>query len=94
MVDVVGSYSVEVTSEFGCTSMTEPISVIALNMNEQARTSLAIIPNPFATEARLLFSDILTPEHHIELIDIHGRVVRRLQGRGSKDLVVEREHLS
>ena len=55
---------------------------------------MTIVPNPFSAVARLICSEILTSDHRIQFIDLHGRIVRILQGNGNRELLLTREGLT
>ncbi|MEO8590292.1 MAG: T9SS type A sorting domain-containing protein [Flavobacteriales bacterium] len=93
LIDVPGTYTAEVTSEYGCTSATDPVQIIVLEIPEIDALSMAVVPNPFSSETRVLFGEPLTSEHRVELLDLNGRAVRSLFGSGTDQLVLTREGL-
>lgn len=94
MLDALGSYQVEVTSIYGCTAFSDATQIIALSLVDHERNSIVLVPNPFSQQTRLVYTEPLTSNHAIDLIDVHGRLVRRMVGNGSKELLIERGGLS
>lgn len=88
LIDVPGTYTAQVTSEYGCVSITDPVQVLVLPIREESAFNMAVVPNPFTNEARLLFGGPLSPDHDIELVDLSGRTVRKWSGTGSDMLVL------
>ena len=54
---------------------------------------LAIYPNPMRGSARLDLPWPLGTDARIELVDASGRLLRTMNGNGSRELVIERGHL-
>jgi hypothetical protein len=54
---------------------------------------MAVVPNPMSDAARVVFSEALSADARIELVDASGRVLRTLNGNGSSTVVIERGHL-
>ncbi|MBK7752671.1 MAG: T9SS type A sorting domain-containing protein [Flavobacteriales bacterium] len=50
-------------------------------------------PNPMQDRARLVLPRTLDSRGGIEVVDVHGRVVRTLASNGSREVVIEREQL-
>lgn len=88
-----GTYTAEVTSVYGCTNIADPVQIIALQVPEDNALNMAVVPNPFTSETIVLFGEILSSDHPIELVDLNGRVVRSFVGTGSDQLVLSREGL-
>lgn len=89
-----GSYTVEVTSEFGCTGTSDPYAVISTALPETGTLSMALIPNPFADRAEAVFSKALTSAHTITLVDLNGRTVRSFQANGARRIGIDRGGLA
>ncbi|MFZ1686219.1 MAG: T9SS type A sorting domain-containing protein [Flavobacteriales bacterium] len=90
LAQVTGTYSVEFTDEFGCTFSSDPYPFIILASPELQGLHMKARPNPF-TDATVLFCDeVLGADFGIELIDVHGRVARTLQGNGTREVSIER----
>lgn len=94
LLDALGAYSVEVTSEYGCTALSENVNIIALTIPDNFPSSLALVPNPFTHQTRLIFDQRMTADHTVDLIDVHGRVLRSMVGSGTKELLIPRDDLS
>lgn len=89
----IGTYTVHVTSPYGCQALSDPYVILVTDVGLVPAARFAILPNPFTTTARLLSNEVLTPDHRIELIDLHGRVLRTQIGNGSREVVLERSGL-
>ena len=89
-----GSYSVEVTSAYGCTALSDAIDIITLSVPNKVPSAMALAPNPFTHQTRLLFTQPITAANAVHLIDVHGRVVRSMVGNGCKELLISRGDLS
>ncbi|MFZ1688016.1 MAG: T9SS type A sorting domain-containing protein, partial [Flavobacteriales bacterium] len=89
-----GSYAVSVTSNYGCVALSAPFSYISNSTNELSTIQCAVMPNPFSEQTLVQFNEPLTPQHGIQLIDTHGRLVRQLIGEGRNTLILERGNLA
>jgi hypothetical protein len=58
-----------------------------------ANGSWTVFPNPMSDAARVIFSEALTSDARIELMDVNGRVLRTMNGNGTRELLIERGHL-
>jgi hypothetical protein len=56
--------------------------------------AVSVRPNPFSDQAQLVFSEALTAEHTVELMDLTGRIVRRIRGNGDRELLLVRDGLA
>ncbi|MBL7950205.1 MAG: T9SS type A sorting domain-containing protein [Flavobacteriales bacterium] len=87
---VSGSYSVQVTSEYGCMATSEPVQIISTGLSSPIPLNIGLSPNPF-TESTVLRSDRpLTSSDRIEWVDLAGQVVRVAYGNGSQQVVLSR----
>jgi uncharacterized repeat protein (TIGR01451 family) len=93
VVEVTGFYSVEVTNEYGCVLLSEELQVVISGVENMSALHVAVVPNPMSDEARVIFSEALPSATHLELVDVHGRVVRTLNGNGSREIRIERRDL-
>ena len=90
-----GLYEVEVTSHYGCTALSAPYQVVVTSvMDLSDNVAVAVVPNPLMTNARILFSEALSSNARLDIVDINGRVVRRLAGNGKKEILLERDGLA
>lgn len=89
-----GSYTVEVTSEFGCVLLSDPFQLTTVSIEEQHELGIAVVPNPLTDQARLVFSEVLTPGHVVDVIDLQGRVLRTMKGSGTDQLMLDRAELA
>ncbi|MBL8002247.1 MAG: T9SS type A sorting domain-containing protein [Flavobacteriales bacterium] len=89
-----GSCTVEVTSAFGCVSLSDPFQLTTVGIEEQHKLGIAVVPNPVTDQARLVFSEVLTPGHVLEVIDLQGRVLRTMNGYGSDQVLLDRTGLA
>ncbi len=93
VVEVTGFYSVEVTNAYGCAPMSEELQVVISGIHGPNALRMAVVPNPMSDAARVVFSEALSADARIELVDASGRVLRTLNGNGSSTVVIERGHL-
>lgn len=87
-----GDYTIELVDQFGCTSTSAPFPHVFLAVGGQGAASFAVVPNPFHEHTRLISN--LPIRGTIELLDLHGRVVRILQGNGTREVLIERGDLA
>lgn len=79
---LTGDYTVQVTSAYGCVALSAPYTYIFTDVAEAAGLTLRVAPNPMGDLAVLHVSGPLTGQHHIELVDVSGRVLRVLRPTG------------
>jgi hypothetical protein len=89
-----GSYTVRVADAFGCTSVSEPYVITNVSVGEREGPRAVVLPNPFGSRARMIFSEVLRAGDVIELIDTHGRTLRQWPGNGTPEIIIERGGLS
>lgn len=68
------------TSEYGCVALSAPYTYILADVAEAAGRTLRVAPNPMGGGVHL--SEPLAGQHHIELVDVSGRVLRVLRPTG------------
>ncbi len=90
LVDESGLYSVEVTNAYGCAPMSEDLQVVISGIRDANAQHMSVVPNPMHDVVRLLLSEPLGSDGRIELVDVNGRVLRSLNGNGSREVVIER----
>ena len=93
LVEVTGYYSVEVTNAYGCVLLSDELQVVISGIPEPNVLHIAVVPNPMSDAARMVFSEALASGTRMELVDVNGRIVRKLNGNGSRELRIERGHL-
>jgi hypothetical protein len=93
VVDVAGFYSVEVTNEYGCVLLSDELQVVIEGVGDASTLHMAVVPHPMSDAARVIFSEALNTGTRIELLDVNGRVVRTMNGNGSREVLIERGHL-
>ncbi|MCB0810255.1 MAG: T9SS type A sorting domain-containing protein, partial [Flavobacteriales bacterium] len=74
---VSGSYTVQVTSTFGCVSLSDPYLVISTGVSVPSAFGARIHPNPVGDQLSLTTKQGLGPNAEMELFDAQGRMVRR-----------------
>lgn len=67
---------------------------ITTGLEEVARTSMSLAPNPFLDHAQLVLSAPLTAAQRLEIVDVHGRILRSMPGGGDGTMTVDRAGLS
>jgi len=73
-----GNYTVEVTNEFGCKSISAAVSVTKVGINETLEKSISIFPKPASENIYIDLSACREPLHEIDLIsivDLSGRTI-------------------
>ena len=94
LATALGDYTVVVTSAYGCETTTPPFSITVLGLVDHERMALALVPNPFSEEARLFLDAPLSSMQSVEIVDIHGRSLRSVQGTGSDVITIDRGGLA
>lgn len=89
-----GSYTVEVTNEYGCVSVSDGFPVIGMAVETSAVLQMALIPNPARDHVRLIASEPIMPDHIISICDVHGRVLREFVGNGTREVIIDIGDLS
>jgi len=89
-----GSYTVEVTSGFGCKVFSAPHQVITSGIVDPGAMRIAVFPVPATELVRIVFDAPLSASDHITLVNTDGRVARTLYGDGLRDLLLERNGLA
>ncbi|MEZ4759729.1 MAG: FG-GAP-like repeat-containing protein [Flavobacteriales bacterium] len=74
---VSGSYTVQVTSTFGCVSLSDPYLVISTGVSVPSAFGARIHPNPVGDQLSLTTKQGLGPNAEMQLFDAQGRMVRR-----------------
>ena len=90
--EVSGSYQVMQTDQYGCARTSEQLTFVLTGIAEPGR-NMFIAPNPMSDVAHVVFSEPLSSDARMELVDVHGRVVRTMNGKGSRQVLIERGHL-
>ncbi len=62
--------------------------------SSSADASLVLYPNPMSKVARVIFSEAITTDTRVELVDVNGRVLRTINGKGTREVCIERGSLS
>ena len=87
-----GSYTVQVTSDFGCTDTSEAYVLLSVGMEERAGAfSAAVVPNPSFAPPDLVFSELLPIEAFVDVYDVQGRHRDRVLSNGTRKLPLTRE---
>ena len=81
-----GSYSVVVTSAFGCSAVTPPYEVVSTGMPSAHGPDMAIIPDPVVDLARVVFSERPAPSATLEVRDATGRWLSSLPCGGAAEV--------
>ena len=90
---VSGDYSVALTDVYGCTVVSDVVNVIVSGAADLPDLSIAVMPNPFNSGARLSFNRPIGAADAVEVIDVNGRILRTLAGTGSHELRIDRSDL-
>jgi hypothetical protein len=89
-----GSYMVAVTNEYGCVLLSDEVQVVITALEEHDGVRMVIMPNPMTSDARVVFSTPLSASAYMELIDIKGRTLRKMQCGGMREVLLQREGLA
>lgn len=71
-----GSYTVEVTNTFGCSSVSAPLVINDLGINGSGEFTWQIGPNPFHGSAWINLSQLPAGEVTVQLTDMTGRLLQ------------------
>jgi len=88
-----GYYSYWWQDEFGCEGHSDSLWFGSTGISEEIDTPIKVHPNPFNERTRIVLSEPLGTNDRLEVIDIHGRILRSVQGTGSKEIILERNEL-
>ncbi|MEO8591678.1 MAG: T9SS type A sorting domain-containing protein, partial [Flavobacteriales bacterium] len=88
-----GGYSAVLTDAYGCNRVSDEVNVIVTGIAGEQGTRMSVQPNPFTDRTLIRCSELLDPGTRVDLVDVHGRVVRTLQGNGTHQLLIERGDL-
>lgn len=69
-----GSYAVQVTSNFGCVVLTEPVQVLSTGVAEQLQDGLLVHPNPVRDRFTVTVLHGTSPSTRAVILDVSGRV--------------------
>jgi uncharacterized repeat protein (TIGR01451 family) len=87
-----GSYTVQVTSDFGCTDTSEAYVLLSVGLGEQAGALRAVVvPNPSSAPPSLLFSELLPIDAFVDVYDAQGRHCDRVRSNGTQKLALSNE---
>lgn len=80
-----GSYTVEVTDNNGCTSVSDPYEVTLVGITESGADALRLWPNPFNDVVNLEL-DGITGNYVIEVFAADGRLINSVDGSSGSSL--------
>lgn len=86
--DLAGTYTVEVTNDWGCSSLSEPLVIVGVDA--QSGLSFSVYPNPFTSSTNVVLPSGV---YQVNLYDMTGRMVRGYRNCSSR-LELERAELS
>jgi uncharacterized repeat protein (TIGR01451 family) len=86
----VGTYTVEVTSVYGCVSMSNAYQWVTTVIAAYEGLRIAIVPNPSRSSPRLLLGAPLGEQDRILVMDVNGRVHRELRASGLQEIEIDR----
>lgn len=89
-----GDYSAALTDAYGCTVISDQVTVIVSNVPEPSRLSIGVAPNPFNDGARLVFTRSLVANALVEVVDLNGHTLRTIPSNSTRELRIERGDLS
>lgn len=92
-ITVQGSYSVRVTSEYGCVAMSTPYQVVALGAPSDVSDKMLVVPNPADEDFTIFLSEALGVNDKVELLDEQGRVQRSYGSHGGREVHITRHGL-
>lgn len=76
-----GYYSVQVIGQYDCLGMSEEVYVGTVGTSEAPSLFMRVHPNPSTSETRIHFSEPVPASCTLELIDVHGHLVRTWDAR-------------
>ncbi|MBK9512732.1 MAG: T9SS type A sorting domain-containing protein [Flavobacteriales bacterium] len=89
-----GQYTVQVTSVYGCVQLSDPFGVVNTGTGAHTGGHYAVLPNPAQDAAVVVGTGTFHLHDAVELLDMDGRVVRRLAATATDRLVVARDGLA
>ena len=89
-----GTYTVEATSIFGCTSISDDYNIITTSITSLGDRLVIAYPNPCDTYTQLVSTEVLTSDQQIEILDIHGRQIAQLFGNDGHRILIPTSHLA
>ena len=90
---VSGDYHVVITDAYGCSQTSPVATVIIMSTSDNGTPGFRVFPNPFTDATTLMMTEAIDANTIIELVDVHGRLVRSLQGNGTRQVTIERSDL-
>ncbi|MBP6697290.1 MAG: T9SS type A sorting domain-containing protein [Flavobacteriales bacterium] len=90
---ITGYYTVQLTDPYGCSFLSDPVQVLITAIAARDEGHMMIAPNPFHDQARITFAEPLGNDAQIELRDAQGRLLRSMNGNGSRQVIIERDGL-
>ena len=84
LMEADGTYMVEVTNVYGCTTLSPAFEATLVGLPELGEPAMALVPNPFHGHTMLLFGDVMTAHDRIQIVDVNGSVVQELRGTGTR----------
>jgi uncharacterized repeat protein (TIGR01451 family) len=93
LAEETGLYSVQVTNAEGCMATTEEQLVVIEGVPARGLQAMSVLPNPATGDMRLICAEVLCANDHVELTDVNGRTLRILNGKGSREVIIERGSL-
>lgn len=88
-----GMYTVEVTSTYGCTVMSEPYFAVGEPAPDGHTGRITLVPNPASSGTVLQLPFTLYRTDAVQVVDVNGRVMRSIRGNGTRAMNIERDGL-
>ncbi|HMC98171.1 MAG TPA: T9SS type A sorting domain-containing protein, partial [Flavobacteriales bacterium] len=89
-----GSYTICATAYGdGCAGNEVCIQTeLVVGMHERGNVGqdFELYPNPARSTTRLIATEVITNTWSIQLLDVHGRVIRYFGGNGARELLIDR----
>ncbi len=88
-----GNYSVAVTNEFGCTSLSEEIIISVVGLDELVNENIQLFPNPMQESSILYFGESGT-KYQVKLYTAEGKLIQNFGIVTNGQLEIQRKGLS
>ena len=76
IIPQLGEYTVQVTTAYGCTALSDPFAALNTAIAEEGGLRMAIVPNPMGDWSRVHLSTPPPPGATLCILDLHGQTVR------------------
>ncbi|MEO8589405.1 MAG: T9SS type A sorting domain-containing protein [Flavobacteriales bacterium] len=95
LTGVAGTYTVSVTSVFGCDNVSAPLTTVTVPEHDQAIPPFVLYPNPTSDDTWLYIVRCPNDGTMVEIHDVYGRLVRQIGvAAGAAPMLLGRDGLA